>query len=210
MAAVAARPPERAGEDRVQGVARAERRGDLLGVRPAPRGERGAEPALAARVARRPALPGSGTMAAVELPPGVEVRTATGDDRDELLELAQAFATTFAVEPSSFDQSLADVRSHPDSGLFVAPTSGRIVGYVLVSVHPTLYANGPVAWIEELMVRDASRRTGVGEQLVRAAEEWATDRGARMVALATRRAEEFWQAVGYEPSATYLRRLLDG
>lgn len=39
-------------------------------------------------------------------------------------------------------------------------------------------------------------------------ERGATGRGARLVALATRRAAPFYHALGYEESATYLRKLL--
>jgi GNAT superfamily N-acetyltransferase len=139
----------------------------------------------------------------------IDIRRAEPKDRDELVELAADFATSFAVSTSSFDRSFAEVLAHHDSGLFVATVSEDVVGYILASVHPTLYANGPVAWIEELMVRDTARRVGVGLALVRAVEQWASERAVRMIALATRRAEAFWKAVGYEASATYLRKLLD-
>ena len=52
------------------------------------------------------------------------------------------------------------------------------LGYVAASVHPTLYANGPVTWIEELMVAEDARGRGVGRALVTAVERWALSRGA--------------------------------
>jgi hypothetical protein len=39
-------------------------------------------------------------------------------------------------------------------------------------------------------------------------ERWAAERGAKLVALATRRAAPFYQALGYQESATYFRKLL--
>jgi hypothetical protein len=39
-------------------------------------------------------------------------------------------------------------------------------------------------------------------------ERWSDRRGAKLVALATRRAAGFYRAVGYEESATYFRKLL--
>jgi hypothetical protein len=39
-------------------------------------------------------------------------------------------------------------------------------------------------------------------------ERWAATRDARLIALATRRAVPFYQALGYEQSAIYLRKLL--
>ena len=81
-------------------------------------------------------------------------------------------------------------------------------GYAAASVHPTLYANGSVAWIEELTVLESHRRLGIARLLVSSVEDWARSRGAVMMALATRRAEAFWSSVGCEASATCFRRVL--
>jgi hypothetical protein len=39
-------------------------------------------------------------------------------------------------------------------------------------------------------------------------EEWAKSKGAVLSTLATRRAARFYQAIGYEESATWFRKLL--
>jgi GNAT superfamily N-acetyltransferase len=80
--------------------------------------------------------------------------------------------------------------------------------YLLGFLHDTFYANGPVGWVEELMVNSTYRRRGGGRMLMVEFERWVSGRGGRIVALATRRASEFYQAVGYEESATYLRKVL--
>ena len=140
--------------------------------------------------------------------PTFMVRPGLRSDAPALLRLAQAFATSFTVDPERFDHSLDATLVHHDSLLLVATDAGGVVGYVTASVHPTLYANGPVACIEELMVDEVERRGGIGRALVDACEHWAVRNGARLVSVATRRASDFWTAVGYEASATYLRKLL--
>ena len=57
-------------------------------------------------------------------------------------------------------------------------------------------------------MRADARRRGVGAELMAGFEDWARSRGARLVALATRRAARFYLALGYEASATYFRKLL--
>ena len=57
------------------------------------------------------------------------------------------------------------------------------------------------------MVAENQRRSGVGRALMTEVETWARSRGAVYVALATRRAADFYGAVGYEESATFFRRL---
>jgi ribosomal protein S18 acetylase RimI-like enzyme len=86
--------------------------------------------------------------------------------------------------------------------------SGEVVGYLLATSHPAFHANGLVAWVEEVMVAEPARGTGVGRQLMAAAEARARRRGARYVALATRRAAPFYQALGYEDSAVYFKKPL--
>jgi GNAT superfamily N-acetyltransferase len=66
-----------------------------------------------------------------------------------------------------------------------------------------------VAWVEELVVRNDHRGQGIGRALMNAFEAWARNRGCALVALATRRAAPFYQALGYQESAAYLRKLLD-
>lgn len=95
-----------------------------------------------------------------------------------------------------------------DAHLLVAEQDAQVVGYLLGFVHATFYANGPVAWVEEITVAENSRRHGIGRLLMQQFEQWAAARDARLVALATRRAVPFYQALGYEESALYLRKLL--
>ncbi len=94
------------------------------------------------------------------------------------------------------------------SFVFVADTGDKIVGYALGFIHTTFFANGNVAWLEEIMVDKKFRRLGVGSKLVRAFEQKAIDNDCRLIALATRRAADFYSSIGYEESATYFRKLL--
>jgi GNAT superfamily N-acetyltransferase len=66
-------------------------------------------------------------------------------------------------------------------------------GYVMAFVHPTFFANGPVCWVEELMVAEDQRGRGIGRALVEHVETWAASADARLVALATRRASHFYR-----------------
>ncbi|MFT4519192.1 MAG: GNAT superfamily N-acetyltransferase [Halioglobus sp.] len=62
--------------------------------------------------------------------------------------------------------------------------------------------------MEEIMVASSHRRVGVGEALMAEFEEWAKSEGATLSAMATRRASSFYEAIQYEESATYYRKLL--
>ncbi len=136
------------------------------------------------------------------------IRPATAADHDAVLALATSFATSFAVEADAFRRSWDALLADNGCALLVAGQEGVVVGYLLGFRHQTFFANGPVGWVEEVMVDDSQRRGGVGQALMQAFESWARESGCSLVALATRRADAFYRAMGYEESATYFRKLL--
>jgi GNAT superfamily N-acetyltransferase len=138
-----------------------------------------------------------------------DVRRAAPQDAEAVLALARDFATSFVVDPAAFGASFSTLLADSHACLLVAEQGERVVGYLLGFEHATLYANGPVAWVEEITVSTQHPRRGVGRLLMHAFEGWATARGARLVGLATRRAASFYQALGYAESASYFRKLLE-
>ena len=136
------------------------------------------------------------------------IRSAASADADALFELVEQFATSFRPQREAFDMCLRALETDPAAWLAVAEREGQIVGYCLGFDHFAFFANGRVAWVEEITVRADCRRRGIGAQLMAAFEAWARSRGAQLVALATRRAAGFYAALGYEQSATYFRKLM--
>jgi GNAT superfamily N-acetyltransferase len=136
------------------------------------------------------------------------IRTAQYTDAEAVFALAKPFATSFVVDEQAFHRAFSALLASPQAYLAVAETAQQLVGYVLGFEHYTFFANGRVAWVEELMVSELFRRQGIGQLLMQEFEAWAVASGCKLVALATRRAAAFYQAIGYEESATYFRKLL--
>ncbi|MBE1585582.1 GNAT family N-acetyltransferase [Nonomuraea angiospora] len=136
------------------------------------------------------------------------IRRAEKADADEVFALAREFGLTFRPERGAFDAALPELLANEDALLLAAVVGGRVQGYLLGFVHLTLFANGPVAWVEEAMVGSGARRQGIGRALLEEFERWARSREAGYVAMATRRAPEFYHALGYEASATFFRKVL--
>ena len=136
------------------------------------------------------------------------IRPYIAEDTDSLFALVEQFATSFKTAHNAFTFSVAQMSSDEAAYLRVAEYNDSIVGYCLGFDHYTFYANGRVAWVEEIMVNKAYRGMGIGRALMEHFEQWAASRGSKLVALATRRAEPFYVALGYERSATYFRKLL--
>ncbi|MEV6876638.1 GNAT family N-acetyltransferase [Amycolatopsis sp. NPDC051128] len=138
----------------------------------------------------------------------VHIRYGTTDDAEAVCDLAGQLAQSFTFSKARFHDSYAAVLSTDDACLLVAADSDGVLGYLLGFNHRTFYANGPVAWVEEILVRAQARGRGIGRALMQALERWAAQRNCALSALATRRAAPFYLALGYEESATYLRKVL--
>ncbi|SDH49596.1 GNAT family N-acetyltransferase [Nonomuraea jiangxiensis] len=136
------------------------------------------------------------------------IRRAEKADADAVFALAREFGLTFRPERESFDAALPELLANRDALLLAAVVGGHVQGYLLGFVHLTLFANGPVAWVEEAMVGSGARRQGIGRALLEEFEKWARVRNARYVGMATRRAPEFYHALEYEASATFFRKVL--
>jgi len=139
-----------------------------------------------------------------------QVRLADADDAEAVADLAAGLARSFAFSRSRFRVSYPALLAADGACLLLAVDGPQRLGYLLGFEHLTFYANGPVAWVEEVFVRDQDRGRGVGRVLMSAFEQWAAARDCALVALATRRAAPFYRALGYEESAVYHRKVLDG
>jgi len=137
----------------------------------------------------------------------VEIRPARLGDADQIWSLVQQFAFSYRPMRSIFERSFGEFLGRSDTLVLVAEGPiDAIVGYLLASHHGTFFANGPVAWVEELMVSESVRHQGVATRLMGLAETWAKSIPTAYVALASRRAGDFYLKVGYEESATYFRK----
>ncbi len=136
------------------------------------------------------------------------VRRITLNDLDALFGLVQQFATSFKPERDAFTVALQHLILDESAWLSVVDHDSEVAGYCLGFEHYTFFANGRVAWVEELMVKEELRKKGIGTVLMQEFEKWAISRGAKLTAVATRRASPFYAMLGYEESAAYFRKLL--
>ncbi len=134
------------------------------------------------------------------------IQEATANDVEAVYRLAAQLATSYTVQREAFEASFAHVLHDDAAVIFIARCESTIIGYCLGFSHPAFYANGNVAWLEEIFVEEAFRAQHIGRRLMNAFEEWAQLRDCSLNALATRRAAEFYQAIGYEESAIYFKK----
>ncbi|MGM7684812.1 GNAT family N-acetyltransferase [Cytobacillus sp. Hm23] len=138
----------------------------------------------------------------------IKIRRAKESDINDLFKLVEKFATSFIPKKELFVENINYLLLDKSVFLRVAEYEDKLIGYCLGFDHFTFYANGRVSWVEEIIVEEAYRNEGVGTNLMSCFEEWSKSRKSQLVALATRRAANFYKTLGYNESATYFRKLL--
>lgn len=137
----------------------------------------------------------------------VMLRPAEPSDANELFRLASILATSATPHREPFEHSLMMIIDDHNQRLVVAEHEAGLVGYLSGLVHPAFHANGNIGWIEELFVDQERRSRGIGRRLMDDFEAWARQTAnARYFAVASRRAGDFYRAIGYQESAAYFKK----
>jgi GNAT superfamily N-acetyltransferase len=138
----------------------------------------------------------------------VHIRVGRLSDEAKLFELARAFPTPTPPDVDMFAIALRAKLADPSSYLAVAEREGSLIGYVAGYSHPTFYAGGSTAWVDELLVDATFRGRGIGRRLMEAFEAWARSHACALVSLATSGAGPFYQRLGYASTAEYYKKYL--
>jgi ribosomal protein S18 acetylase RimI-like enzyme len=124
------------------------------------------------------------------------------DALNQLLPQLSSTATALTLT------QLRDLVESPSTTLFVARNEGTLVGTLTLAVFriPT----GLRGWIEDVVVDESARGTGVGESLTLAAIDEAKRRGIRSLDLTTRptrdAANRLYSRLGFERRETNVYR----
>ena len=137
------------------------------------------------------------------------IRSAQSSDGPSIWRLLQQFAASYKPDDSTFGSTFPNLISKKDAEFLVAEVDGFVCGYLLAIELPTLFANGSILEITELVVDEPRRGAGIGRSLVDHALELAWTRGCVEVVVPTRRAVGFYEQLGFSRSAEYLKRKRD-
>lgn len=138
----------------------------------------------------------------------VEVRQATPSDAEGVYRLLTQFVVSYRPRREAFDQNLPELLTSSAAHLVVAIVSGKTIGYALALRVPTLYANGALWELQELMVAAEYRGQGAGRKLLEAVIDHAHTEGAVEVVVPTRRAGAYYEKFGFTETARYYKMKL--
>lgn len=99
--------------------------------------------------------------------------------------LAELFAieTDFPVDRSKQERALRMIIERPSAAAWVAEVDGRVEAMVTAQTVVSTAEGGESVWIEDVIVREALRRRGIGRKLVQAVEQWCSARGVTRMQL---------------------------
>ncbi|MGE0548648.1 MAG: GNAT family N-acetyltransferase [Kofleriaceae bacterium] len=132
------------------------------------------------------------------------IERVTAVDDELVAAIARLIPQLSTAKPPTHQQLSALVAS-PDATLLIARNaSGAVVGALVLTLYRIL--TGAQARIDDVVVDEAARGTGIGEALSREALRIARDQGARSVNLTSRpervAANRLYQRLGFERLAT--------
>lgn len=136
----------------------------------------------------------------------VNIRHSTDQDLQDMVILMDqlGYPTTFAEMQERYTHIAADA----NFTTLVAEIRGRVVGLIGMQTSYMYEKNGRHCRIMALVVHEHHRGSGIGRQLLLAAEQWAAAHQADSISLnsgnrANREAaHEFYREMGYTPGST--------
>lgn len=130
------------------------------------------------------------------------IREATESDADPIAALLGELG--YPSAPTAIPARLARLSRGSASLVVLAEEQGQVVGLATGRAFPALHTDALIAYLTSVVVSSASRKRGVGRELVHHVEEWARNLGAAHLTLVTgigvRRADAhaFYERLGYE------------
>jgi len=128
----------------------------------------------------------------------VTIRPARAEDAGRVAVLSGQLG--YPASEEDIRRRLAAIERDGRGAVYVAEADGQAIGWVHVYSAPQLESD-PHAEIGGLVVDEAHRGRGVGQMLMRKAEEWAREHGCREVRVRSNvireQAHVFYERIGY-------------
>jgi aminoglycoside 6'-N-acetyltransferase I len=112
----------------------------------------------------------------------VQLRPATPDDLDALVELALAFyvGDGFTTGEAALRANWTALLALDSVRSAVAEEDGRVLGFAVTTSHIGL-ENGLLAELEDIYVRPEARNRGIARALIEDCAQWARQRGIGLI-----------------------------
>jgi diamine N-acetyltransferase len=119
-------------------------------------------------------------------------------------------------EPVRERDSVLSLIAAEDVGFFVAQSENRLTGMICVLIKESpdkpFFTRRRYALVDEIVVLEKYRRSGIGQALIEKAQEWALAKGAESIELNVwefnQDAIDFYKKLGYETASRKMNKQL--
>ena len=130
----------------------------------------------------------------------MKIRMAAAEDLESIVHLFGQLG--YSTEPEKVEKQLQALRCGASGQALVSEERGSTVGVAIVHIMKPLHVEGSWALLSALVVDDKCRSSGVGAQLLAAAEQFAVQHDCSHLELssstARTRAHIFYERNGYK------------
>lgn len=138
----------------------------------------------------------------------LKIRTFESKDLNKLYALSNELSDTVKVERTILEKHIDFLIEDDRHQILVAEKDNIVIGYLSANFHTAIYANGKVAYIDEIVIAKENRGKGIGTLLLKAFEQMAKRQKCILVSLASGGAKEFYEKAGYASKASYFKKYL--
>jgi GNAT superfamily N-acetyltransferase len=135
----------------------------------------------------------------------IEIQQCFEKDFDEMLALFRQLWPDKSIEANALRAVFRNVIASKSRTYWGAVSGKELLGLASLSVKYSLWQEGLVGYIEELVVHEKARRQGIGTALLKHAIESARDHGCRRIELDSgfhrEAAHRFYEQLGFETRA---------
>ena len=135
----------------------------------------------------------------------IVLRTATILDFDGVLRLLPQLWPDKELNRDALQEVFARGIGSSSEAYFCAETEGKIVGFCSLSVKNSLWQEGYIGYVLELVVDSSLRGQGIGTNLLRLAVSLAKEKDCRRIELDSafhrKEAHRFYEGIGFENRA---------
>lgn len=134
----------------------------------------------------------------------ITIRSARPSDADDIAELYRQLVSNSAI--AVLPERIAEISGDANTTLFVCEYQDSICGTALVSLcADVMFKSQPFAVVENLVVKTALRRLGIGKRLLKEIERFCLARDCSKIMLLSaahrEQAHRFFQQAGFAGSA---------
>jgi len=132
-----------------------------------------------------------------------KIRSVTCDDFDSVFELLKQL---WSDKQFNKDNTKISFERGLQNDVYIcAENNGKVVGFCSMSVKNSLWEDGEIAYISEIIVDHYARGTGIGTQLIQSITKLANERGCMRIELDSafhrNMTHQFYESLGFDKRA---------